>query len=120
MKTKDMSWVVGKIGFALDKDLGITRKDNKDSKGHFVYIHSIDKNNLCTVSTFVSMQDENGNFKVNRVYNGYLVPIPKKATQFKAFTGLNKDVISNIHISKIMSVGKFYITDDFKIVYKHW
>lgn len=37
MEAKDKSWVVGKIGFALDKDLGIVRTDDKKSKGHFVY-----------------------------------------------------------------------------------
>lgn len=121
MKTKDMSWVVGKIGFALDKDLGITRKDNKDSKGHFVYIHSIDKNNLCTVSTFISMLNNDGSVKVNQIYNGLVLPIPKYATSsFKKFTGLTKDLISNIPVNKIMGIGKFLITDDFQIAYQHW
>ena len=76
MADKDMSWVVGKIGFALDKDLGIVRKDNKESKGHFVYIHSIDKNNMCSVSTFISMYNNDGSVKASQIHNGLVLPIP--------------------------------------------
>lgn len=115
-----MSWVVGKIGFALDKDLGITRKDNKDSKGHFVYIHSIDKNNLCTVSTFISMLNSDGSVKINQIHNGFVLPIPKYASAFKNFTGLNKHRIKNIDVCKLMSVGRWYISDGYIKAYQNW
>lgn len=121
MAIKDMSWVVNKIGFCLDKDLGIKRKDNKESKGHFVYIHSIDENNLCTVSTFISMYNNDGSVKVNQIHNGLVLPIPKYASSsFKAFTGLTKDKIYNVPVNKIMSIGKFRITDKYIISYKNW
>ena len=118
---KDMNWVVGKIGFCLDKDLGITRLDNKDSKGHFVYIHDIDKNNKCTVSTFISLLNSDGSVKVNQIHNGLVLPIPKYSTSsFKKFTGLQKDKIKNIDVKKIVSIGRWYISDGYIKAYQIW
>lgn len=86
-----------------------------------LYIHSsIDDKNMCTVSTFTSMQDSEGNYKFNRVYNGKLVPIPRKSSKFKQFTGLNKEVIYDIPVSKRVSIGKYKISKNFKIVYTYW
>lgn len=119
--TKDMSWVVGKIGFCLDKNLGITRVDNKKANGHFVYIHSIDKNNKCVVSTFVSMYGDDGSIKANQIYNGLVLPIPRYATSsFRAFTGLQKKTISGVDVFKITAIGKYYISDGYIKAYKHW
>jgi hypothetical protein len=120
MEVKDMSWVVGKIGFCLDKYLGITRVDNKESTGHFVYIHSIDKNNKCTVSTFISMYNEDGSVKANQIYNGHTLPIPKYASSFNGFTGLQKQKIKNIDVRKIVSIGRWYISDGYIKAYKTW
>lgn len=121
MKTKDMSWVVGKIGFALDKDLGISRKDGKKSKGHFVFIHSIDENNLCSVSSFKSLINADGSVKVRPIHNGLVLPIPKRATSsFKNFSGLSKNIITNINVKFIRSIGRWYISDNYIQAYKYW
>lgn len=120
METKDMSWVVGKIGFCLDDNLGITRKDNKKATGHFVYIHDINKNNKCTVSTFISMYNEDGSIKASQIYNGYALPIPKYASTFKGFTGLTKHKIKNIDVFKITAIGMVHIRDGFIKAYRSW
>lgn len=118
---KDMNWVVGKIGFCLDKDLGFSRLDKKDSKGHFVYIHNINEDNKCTVSTFVSLQNSDGSVKINQIHNGLVLPIPIYASSsFKKFTGLTKGKIANVPVSKIMSIGKFRITDKYIVAYENW
>lgn len=121
MEKKDMTWVVGKIGFCLDKDLDISRSDSKDSKGHFVYIHSIDKDNKCTVSTFVSMYNSDGSVKASQIYNGLVLPIPRYASSsFKQFTGLQKQRIKNINVEKIVSIGRWYISNGYIKAYQSW
>lgn len=120
-EVKDMSWVVGKIGFCLDENLGIIRKDNKKATGHFVYIHDINKNNKCTVSTFISMYNDDGSVKASQIYKGFVLPIPRYASRsFKSFTGLTKHKIKNVDVSKITAIGKFYITNNFIKAYKSW
>lgn len=121
MDKKNMSWVVGKVGICKDIDLGIARVDGKKSDVHYVYIHSIDKNNKCIVSTITSMYDSSGKFKDKAVYNGNTLPIPKHSTNIKHFSGLNKSKICDIDVFKIYRIGStFLLTDDYLKAYKYW
>lgn len=116
----DIFLVVGKIGICKDVDLKISRIDSKKSDVHFVYIHSIDKKNKCTVSTIMSMYDSNGKFKDSAVYKGYTLPIPKYATNDNHFSGLNKKRILGIDITKIHNIGYYRLTTNFMHAYKKW
>lgn len=117
---KDVSWVVGKIGICLDRDLGIVRQDSKASDRHFVYIHSIDKNNKCVVSPFISMYDASGKFKDYQVHNGWTLPIPKYSTNLKKFSGLQKHKIKGVPVSRIFDIGVASIDNRYKMAYKIW
>lgn len=121
MNTKDMAWVVGKVGICKDIDLGIARVDNKKSSVHYVYIHSIDKNNKCVVSTITSMYDSTGKFKDKSVYNGHTLPIPKYATNDKYFSGLNKSKIFDVDVFKIYRIGNlFTLSKNYLNAYRFW
>ena len=118
MKDKDMSWVVGKIGFCSNDVLGIN-----EPGGHYVYIHSIDDNNICEVSTITSLDDGNGNIKYSRIKNiklGRTYPVPKKKTNFNRWVGLNVSKIKGIDVRFIFSIGNNRIYRNIIDSYKLW
>ena len=96
-----------KIGYCSQSDLPLPGNKN----GHYVYIRKIDKNGMCTVSTFTSLDDTKRNVKTGKmaqVRNGNIYPVPKTDVNFPRWTGLNKNT-HMIHISKVQDRGKYSI-----------
>ena len=112
-----MSWVVGKIGYCNNEHLGIPF-----SGGHYVYIHSIDSDNKCTVSTITSLQNHDGSIKQERMFKlmkGYALSIPKLEDKSKLplWSGINRNKISGVPVKFIHNI-KDYIKSNYLDFYK--
>ena len=93
----------GKVGYCNNVDLPELSQKNG---GHYVYIRKVDKNGMCLVSTCTSLESKT-ELKFNKVHqikNGNIYPIPKNDSNFRLWTGINKN-IQKVHLSKIKSIG---------------
>lgn len=100
--------LVGKIGFCLNRDLGLKdRNGNFLSGGHYVYIRQVN-GNRCNVHTITSLED-NGEYdtdKIRKVRAGFLYPVPKKDANFPKWSAVNLDGnIQPVETSKIKDIG---------------
>lgn len=97
---KKKNKLVGKIGWC-DKDvLGL-------EDGHYVFIRKT-YGNKCSVNTFTSLKKRNGKYKLNKIQdieNGKIYPIPKKDLSLPRFSGIHKNTIKNVPVSKIRNIG---------------
>lgn len=97
---KKVNPLVGKVGWCDGKTLGL-------STGHYVFIRRV-YGNKCSVNTFTSIGVVSGGYKINKVQKietGVIYPIPKKDLSLPRFSGVHKNVITNVPISQIRDVG---------------
>lgn len=112
-----MKKINGKIGFVLNKDLGIKKEP---LNGHYVYIRK-DYGNRVDVNVITSLEDSNKkiiNNKIEKVRKGFLYPIPYNDANFSRWSaidlnskihGIDKIKIMNIDLKKIKRRHKIYI-----------
>lgn len=96
--------IKNKIGYCDNKALRI----NKNG-GHYVYIRKINNNGTCDVNVITSLEDNNRNFKVNKlkqVKRGNTYAIPKNDATFKLWSGVNKIPIRNVKLASIKDIGR--------------
>ena len=111
-----MSWVVGKIGYCNNEHLGIPFVG-----GHYVYIHSIDSDNKCVVSTITSLQERNGSIKQSRMknlMNGVTLSVPKSKSKLPLWSGINRTKISDVYVGHIRNIKDLAISLDYIDFYK--
>jgi hypothetical protein len=100
---KDYSWVVGKVGYCRDVDLGL-----KGDGGHYVYIRDVGLDYKCNVNVVTSLERGKKKYDlkhIGHVRSGYTYAIPKYDANFAEWSGLKKDVISDVDISNIREIG---------------
>lgn len=98
MKKKNK--LIGKIGWCDKETLGL-------SNGHYVFIRH-QYGNKCSVNTVTSLKNKNGKYKLNKLKDveiGKIYPIPKKDLSLPRFSGIHKNVIKNVPVSKIRNIG---------------
>lgn len=102
-------YVVGKVGYCDNKDLGIKNRYGEYDGGHYVYIRSC-KNEKCDVNVITSLEYENGKYRfdrLNKVKRGFLYPIPRSDGNFPQWSAVNLDGnIKNIPVERIKDIGK--------------
>lgn len=99
--------IKNKIGYCDNKYLkGI--KDSK-SKGHYVYIRSVNKDGTCVVNTITSLEKENGDLNLRRIEHlkkGNIYAIPKYDSNFSRWSGVTRKPIKGVKVKNIEDIGK--------------
>lgn len=93
----------GKIGFVLDKDLGIKNSD----RGHYVYVRE-DNGNKLKVNIITSLEDKKHNLnesRIKKVKKGLLYPIPIKDINLPRWSAFNLSSIT-IFKNKLKDLGE--------------
>ena len=97
---KKRNKLVGKIGWCDKETLGL-------GKDHYVFIRN-QYGNKCSVNTLTSLKNKNGYYKIHKIRdieNGIVYPIPKKDITLPIFSGVHKNTIKNVPVSKIRNIG---------------
>ena len=100
MKKKKVNKLIGKVGWCSGKTLGL-------EKGHYVFIRRV-YGNKCSVNTFTSIKRPDGRYKwskVKLIEEGRLYPIPIQDSTLSRFSGIHKNAITNVPLSKIQGIG---------------
>lgn len=100
ISTKKEKSLVGKIGWCDAQTLGL-------DTGHFVFIRRVYRNK-CSVNTFTSIKDQKGRFKFNKlnmIEKGEVYPVSTKDLNLPRFSGVHKNVITNVPLNKIIYIG---------------
>ena len=100
-KKKKVHPLVGKIGWCDGNTLGL-------SKPHFVFIRRV-YGDKCSVNTFTSIEYDDNRYnynKVKQIANGTVYPVPKNDLTLHRFSGVHKNVITNVPIVKIRNIGR--------------
>lgn len=104
MKKRKTNKLVGKIGWCSANTLGL-------DKGHYVFIRSV-YGNKCSVNTFTSIKQKDGLYdlgKIKKIERGSLYPIPKKDSTLHRFSGIHKNVITNVPLDEVENIGRFFL-----------
>lgn len=105
MKSKDK--LVGKIGVCKNKYLGF---EIKPESVHYVYIRKVNNDNTCDVNTFTQLtkHSDNKKYDYDKMYyvrKGDTYLVPEDDITLPNLSGVKKDVIKNVPISKIHNIG---------------
>lgn len=110
-----MKRINGKIGFALNIDLGIK---GSSSKGHYVYIRR-NHGDTVDVNVVTSLEDKDKNFvdnKIRKVRRGSLYQIPYQDANFSRWSAIDlNSKIFRLDKRKIMAIDSKKINDKHKI-----
>ena len=102
-------YVVGKVGYCDNKDLGIKNRSGGFDGGHYVYIRTL-KDGKCDVNIITSLESPFGKAyldKIGKVKQGFLYPIPKVDGNFSQWSAINLDGnIKGIPVHKIRNIGQ--------------
>ena len=93
---KKVNPLVGKVGWCSGETLGL-------KQGHYVFIRRV-YGDKCSVNTFTSIENNKGKlkfYKVQEIANGRLYPVPQKDVTLPRFSGVHKNVITNVPVKEI-------------------
>ena len=102
MRKRKKDRLVGRIGWCSKQTLGL-------DDGHYVFIRRV-YGDKCSVNTFTSLKDKNGNYKYGKFVdfeNGKIYPVPTKDLNLKKFSGIHKDVIHNVPLDEVKLKPRF-------------
>ena len=101
---KKRNKLVGKIGWCDKDTLGL-------SNGHYVFIRN-QYRGKCSVNTVTSLKNRSGKYKLHKIKDieiGRVYPIPKKDLSLPRFSGIHKNIIKNVPVSKIKNIGSYQL-----------